>query len=53
MALPEYSYVNVEDYLALDNTAQSVRYEYIDGTLRMQAGGSKGHPSRISDYDTQ
>jgi Uma2 family endonuclease len=43
MALPEYPYVDVEDYLALDKTVKSVRYEYIDGTLRMQAGGSPDH----------
>ena len=43
MALPEYPYIDVEDYLALDNTARSVRYEYIDGRLRMLAGGSPDH----------
>jgi Uma2 family endonuclease len=43
MALPEYPYIDVEDYLALDNTVRSVRYEYIDGTLRMLAGGSPDH----------
>jgi len=43
MALPEYPYIDVEDYLALDNTVKSARYEYIDGTLRMLAGGSPNH----------
>lgn len=43
MALPEFSYVDVEDYLALDKAAKGVRYEYIDGTIRMLAGGSPDH----------
>jgi Uma2 family endonuclease len=43
MALHEYPYIDIEDYLALDNTVKSARYEYIDGTLRMQAGGSPDH----------
>src|SRR6266700_974048 len=43
MASPEYPYIDVEDYLALDNTVKSARYEYIDGTLRMLAGGSPNH----------
>jgi Uma2 family endonuclease len=43
LSAEEYPYINVEDYLALDSTAQSVRYEYIDGRLRMLAGGSPDH----------
>jgi Uma2 family endonuclease len=43
VALPEYPYIDVEDYLALDNTVKSARYEFIDGTLRMLAGGSPSH----------
>jgi Uma2 family endonuclease len=43
MALPEYPFIDVHDYLALDETARSVRYEYIDGRLRMLAGGSPDH----------
>ncbi len=43
MALPEYPLIDVQDYLALDETARSVRYEYIDGRLRMLAGGSPDH----------
>ncbi len=43
MALPEYPYIDVEDYLTLDNTVKSARYEYIDGRLRMLAGGSPDH----------
>ena len=40
MALPEYPFIDVQDYLALDEKASSVRYEYVDGRLRMLAGGS-------------
>jgi Uma2 family endonuclease len=43
MALPEYPFIDVHDYLALDEKARSVRYEYIDGHLRMLAGGSPDH----------
>jgi Uma2 family endonuclease len=43
MALPEYPYIDLEDYLALDNTVKSARYEYVDGTLRMLAGGSPNY----------
>lgn len=43
MALPEYPFINVKDYLTLDEQASSVRYEYIDGHLRMLAGGSRAH----------
>jgi Uma2 family endonuclease len=43
MALPEYPFLDVQDYLALDEKATSVRYEYVDGRLRMLAGGSPDH----------
>ena len=43
MALPEYPFIDVRDYLALDEKASSVRYEYFDGRLRMLAGGSPDH----------
>ncbi len=42
MALPEYRWVSVEEYLAIDN-ASDVRFEYIQGQLRMPAGGSRNH----------
>ncbi len=42
MALPEYRWVSVEEYLAIDN-ASDVRFEYIHGQLRMLAGGSRYH----------
>jgi len=43
MALPEYPFIDVKDYLTLDEQATSVRYEYVDGRLRMLAGGSRDH----------
>ncbi len=46
-ALPEYPFMSVQDYLLLDNASQDVRYEYVDGQLRMLAGGSLHH-SRIA-----
>ena len=42
MALPEYRWVSVEEYLAIDN-ASDVRFEYVHGQLRMLAGGSRNH----------
>jgi Uma2 family endonuclease len=48
MALPEYLFMSVEDYLALDNSSQDARYEYLDGEVRMLAGGSTYHSALIS-----
>src|SRR5437667_1712880 len=42
MAIPEYRWVSVEEYLAIDN-ASDVRFEYIHGQLRMLAGVSRNH----------
>ncbi|HLH60313.1 MAG TPA: Uma2 family endonuclease [Ktedonobacteraceae bacterium] len=42
MALPESRWVSVEEYLAIDNSSD-VRFEYIDGQIRMLAGGSRNH----------
>ncbi len=47
MALPD-SFMSVEDYLALDNNSQDARYEYLDGEVRMLAGGSTYHSALIS-----
>lgn len=47
MAPPEYPFMDVEDYLILDRNSRSARYEYLDGELRMLAGGSTYH-SRIA-----
>lgn len=46
MALPQYPQIDVGDYLILDRNSQ-MRYEYLDGELRMLAGGSTYH-SRIT-----
>jgi len=46
MALPPYPIMSVEDYLILDRSSREARYEYLDGELRMLAGGSTYH-SRI------
>ncbi len=40
---PEHLYMTVEEYLALDRNSVDVRYEYIDGEVYMQAGGSANH----------
>jgi len=42
MALPEYRWVSVEEYLTIDN-ASDVRFEYVSGELRMLAGGSRNY----------
>src|ERR1700686_2326626 len=43
MALPEYPHISIEDYLILDKNSADARYEYLDGELRMLAGGSVYH----------
>jgi Uma2 family endonuclease len=43
MALPEYPVMSVEDYLTLDRNSKDARYEYLEGELRMLAGGSVYH----------
>lgn len=43
MMLPEYPTMSVEDYLILDNNSTDVRFEYLDGELRMLAGGTNDH----------
>lgn len=48
MALPEYPFMSVDDYLALDNNSRDARYEYLDGEVRMPAGGSTYHAALIS-----
>ena len=40
---PQFPRIDVEDYLTLDNTSKTARYEYLDGELRMLAGGSPDH----------
>lgn len=43
MAQREYPTIHIEDYLTLDRNSQSARYEYLEGELRMLAGGSADH----------
>jgi Uma2 family endonuclease len=52
MALPEYSRMNVEDYLILDRNSPTTRYEYLDGQLLMLAGGSTYHSAIIANLTT-
>jgi len=40
---PHFQRMDVEDYLLLDNASKSVKYEYLDGELRMLAGDSPDH----------
>jgi Uma2 family endonuclease len=42
-ALPDRPIMTVEEYLELDRKSEKIRYEYIDGQLRMLAGGSLNH----------
>jgi Uma2 family endonuclease len=43
MAQREYPTIDRDDYLALDQNSQNARYEYLEGELRMLAGGSTDH----------
>jgi Uma2 family endonuclease len=43
MAQREYSNIDRDDYLVLDQNSQHARYEYLEGELRMLAGGSADH----------
>jgi hypothetical protein len=39
----QFPHMDVEDYLVLDNTSKTAKYEYLDGELYMLAGGSPNH----------
>ncbi len=43
MAQREYPNITINDYLALDQNSLDARYEYLEGELRMLAGGSADH----------
>jgi Uma2 family endonuclease len=43
MAQGEYPNITIDDYLTLDQNSQNARYEYLEGELRMLAGGSANH----------
>lgn len=42
-ALPHRRTMSVEEYLELDRNSLETRYEYIDGEVRMMAGGTLDH----------
>ncbi len=42
-ASPHEWHMSVEDYLKLDRDSPQARYEYIDGRVRMLAGGTPDH----------
>jgi Uma2 family endonuclease len=44
-----YPIMDVDDYLVLDRGSKQARYEYLDGELRMLAGGSNYH-ARIAAH---
>jgi Uma2 family endonuclease len=48
MAVYKYPTIDIEDYLKLDQNSKNARYEYLDGELRMLAGGSNYHSAIIS-----
>jgi len=43
MALPKHIMTSVEEYLKIDEDSYEARYEYIDGDVRMLAGGTNNH----------
>ena len=43
MALPRNPSMTVEEYLQLDKQSTEAKYEYIDGHVRMLAGGTPNH----------
>jgi Uma2 family endonuclease len=49
MAQRKYSIMSVEDYLILNKSSKDARYEYLDGELRMLAGGSPDHSIIIAN----
>jgi len=49
MAQRKHSVMSVEDYLILNRNSKDTRYEYLDGELRMLAGGSPDHPIIIAN----
>jgi Uma2 family endonuclease len=49
MAQRNYFNMSVEDYLALSRNSKDARYEYLDGELRMLAGGSPDHSIIIAN----
>ncbi len=52
MAERKYFVMSVEDYLTLDKSSKDARYEYLDGGIRMLAGGSPDHSIIIANLTT-
>src|SRR5690349_21534961 len=52
MALPHHPFIDVEDYLLLDTNSKNARYEFLDGELYMQAGGSNDHSVIAVNFTT-
>jgi Uma2 family endonuclease len=49
MAQRKYLVMSVEDYLILNRSSKDMRYEYLDGDVRMLAGGSPDHSIIIAN----
>jgi Uma2 family endonuclease len=49
MAQRKYLVMSVEDYLVLNRNSKDMRYEYLDGDVRMLAGGSPDHSIIIAN----
>lgn len=49
MAQRKYLVMSVEDYLVLNRSSKDTRYEYLEGELRMLAGGSPDHSIIIAN----
>src|SRR5437764_1260370 len=49
MAQRKYSIMDVEDYLTLNRNSKNIRYEYLDGEIRMLADGSPDHAIVIAN----
>jgi Uma2 family endonuclease len=49
MAQRKYPVMSVEDYLILNRNSKDIRYEYLDGDVRMLVGGSPDHSIIIAN----
>ena len=49
MAQRKYLVMDVEDYLILNKNSKEMRYEYLDGEIRMLVGGSPDHSIIIAN----
>ena len=52
MAQHKRSIMDVEDYLVLNRNSKNIRYEYLDGEIKMLAGGSPDHSILIANLTT-